>query len=405
MHDSDVIIVGGGLVGATLALALAAHDVTSTVIDAADLDKTAEAGFDGRASAIASASMRMLRAIGVLDRIEAEGCPIRKIEVSDGYAAPSLDFDSAAAEGEPLGVMFENRVLRAALIAAMRAESRIRLIAPARIESTARDSHAATVRLAGGETIRAPLLIAADGRRSKLREDAGIRIATWRYPNAAVVTMVEHALPHDNVAHEMFFPTGPFAVLPMLPGNRSAIVWTVRADEGAAVAALPERALAAEVDKRAGRILGASRVIAPAASWPLGYHRAETMTAERFALIGDAAHGIHPIAGQGLNMGLRDVAALAEVLADGVRLGLDPGDAQLLARYRRWRALDNMMVGAVTDGLNRLFAIPGRPAAVVRRFGMGAVQKLPALKSLFMAEARGTTGDLPRLLKGQLAQG
>jgi 2-octaprenyl-6-methoxyphenol hydroxylase len=403
MYDSDVIIVGGGLVGGTLALALAAHGVTSTVVDSADLDATTTAAFDGRASAIASASARMLRTIGVLERIEAEGCPIRAIRVTDGAAAPHLDFDSADTDGEPLGIMFENRLLRGAIIAAMREQPGITLIAPAQISGTSRDAQAARVTLADGRVLAAPLLVAADGRRSKLREAAGIRVAAWRYPSSAVVTMIEHSRPHDNVAFEMFYPTGPFAVLPMQPGTRSAIVWTVDGDSGAAVAALPDRALAAEVEKRLGGLLGDVRIVAQAASWPLGYHRAETMTAERFALIGDAAHGIHPIAGQGLNMGLRDVAALAEVLADGVRLGLDPGDAQLLARYRRWRALDNMMVGAVTDGLNRLFAIPGRPAAAVRRLGLGAVQRLPRLKKLFMAEARGMTGDLPKLLRGELA--
>jgi 2-octaprenyl-6-methoxyphenol hydroxylase len=403
MYDSDVIIVGGGLVGGTLALALAAHGVTSTVVDSADLDATTTAAFDGRASAIASASARMLRTIGVLERIEAEGCPIRAIRVTDGAAAPHLDFDSADTDGEPLGIMFENRLLRGAIIAAMREQSGITLIAPAQIIATNRDAQAARVTLADGRVLAAPLLVAADGRRSKLREAAGIRIAAWRYPSSAVVTMIEHSRPHDNVAFEMFYPTGPFAVLPMQPGTRSAIVWTVDGDSGAAVAALPDRALAAEVEKRLGGLLGDVRIVAKAASWPLGYHRAETMTAERFALIGDAAHGIHPIAGQGLNMGLRDVAALAEVLADGVRLGLDPGDAQLLARYRRWRALDNLMVGAVTDGLNRLFAVPGRPAAAIRRFGLGAVQRLPRLKKLFMAEARGMTGDLPKLLRGELA--
>jgi len=214
--------------------------------------------------------------------------------------------------------------------------------------------------------------------------------------------MIQHEIPHGNVAFELFYPAGPFAILPMQPGTRSAIVWTVRASDAAATLALPERAFLAEIDKRVGGLLGALTLAAKPSSYPLGFHHAERYTDRRFALVGDSAHGIHPIAGQGLNMGLRDAAALADVLTESVRLGLDIGSPEVLNRYQRWRGFDNMAVAASTDLLNRLFAIPGRPAAMIRRTGMAAVNRLPPLKRFFMAEARGASGDLPSLLRGEL---
>jgi len=264
--------------------------------------------------------------------------------------------------------------------------------------------HGVTVTLADGTLLTAPLLIAADGRRSKIRDGAGIAVARWTYPQTAIVTMIEHAEPHDNTAFELFYPTGPFAILPMQdsPGgaHRSAIVWTVENDAAPGTLKLGRRGLAAEIEARIGGLLGTVTVVAPAASYPLGYHHAATYTAERLVLIGDAAHGIHPIAGQGLNMGLRDVAALTEVLVDSARLGLDLGAPAVTARYSAWRRLDNSMVGSVTDGLNRLFVLKGRVPAAARRFGLSAVERVPLLKQRFMAEARGETGDRPKLLTG-----
>lgn len=416
MNESDVIIVGGGLVGMTLALALDAHGLSSAVVDAADLSTTLAPGFDGRASAIASASARMFRAIGLWDRIAEHGCAIDEIRVTDGLSPLHLHFDARDGDTGPLGYMFENRVLRAALIDAGNAASQVRVHAPARYRKVERTATGASVELADGTILTAPLVIAADGRRSALREAAGIRVAQWRYDQTAIVTMIEHEVPHGGVAFELFYPTGPFAILPMKTagapagatdvtstgtiGGRSAIVWTVRADDAAAYLGLPERVLAAEIAKRMGGFLGAVRLIAPASSYPLGFHHAERYVDDRLALIGDAAHGIHPIAGQGLNMGLRDIAALAEVLVEGARLGLDLGDPQLLARYQRWRRLDNALVSGTTDILNRLFALPGRPAATLRRLGLAAVERVPPLKRFFMAEARGETGDLPKLLQG-----
>ncbi len=403
--NADVIIIGGGLIGSTLALALARHDMSSIVIDAQDLTATTAAGFDGRASAVASASAQMLRILGLGDVFDAHGCPIRAIRVTDGTAPQFLHFDTGST-ADPLGIMLENRLLRTALLAAVQAEPLVTLLAPAQVASLTRDDHAATVTLADGRVFTAPLAIAADGRRSATREAAGIRIATWSYPNAALVSMVAHSEPHGGVACELFYPSGPLALLPMTDHGdgraRSAIVWTVDAAAAAGARKLGPRALAGEIAARIDGTLGDIEVIAPQAVWPLGYHHAATYQAQRLLLIGDAGHGVHPIAGQGLNMGFRDVAALTEVLVDAARTGLDLGSPAVLDRYGAWRRLDNAMVGAVTDGLNRLFAIPGRLPAAVRRFGLAGVQRLPPLKARFMAEARGETGTLPALLRGEL---
>lgn len=406
--QSDVIIIGGGLVGMALALALDAHGLTSAVVDAADLDATLAPGFDGRASAIASAPARMLRAIGLGQVLDDHGCAINQIRVTDGLSPLHLHFDARTegAAADPLGYMLENRLLRVALMAAAKPAKHVSVFAPARVADIRREATGATVTLADGTELRAPLVIAADGRRSMVREGAGIRVSSWRYPQTAIVTMIGHERPHDSIAFELFYPTGPFAILPLkgVPQapNRSAIVWSIENDDAPGYTKLGPRALAAEIDKRIGGFLGKIELIAPSSSYPLGFHHAETYSAERLLLIGDAAHGIHPIAGQGLNMGLRDVAALAQVLVESARLGLDLGAPAVLARYSAWRRFDNSMVAGVTDALNRLFALKGRGPALVRRLGLAGVERIAPLKARFMAEARGETGDLPALLHGEL---
>ena len=258
--------------------------------------------------------------------------------------------------------------------------------------------------LGDGSVLEGSLLVAAEGRQSPAREEAGIALARWGYGHRAIVTALAHEKPHDNVAWEIFYPAGPFALLPLLDlpdgRHRSALVWSVAEQDAGGVLALSPRAFLAEAFKRMGGMFGGLDEISRRMSYPLSFQHAGKIAGERLALVGDAAHGIHPIAGQGLNLGLRDAAALVEVLADGMRLGLDPGDAQLLARYERWRSLDNFMVASVGDGLTRLFGVPGRLPSAVRRLGMAAVQRMPPLKRYFMDEARGMSGKLPELLRG-----
>ena len=402
MTHADVIILGGGLTGLTLALALDHHGLTSIVVDPVDPATTMAAGFDGRASAIASASWNMLEAIGLGARLAGKGCPIRTIRAADGLTPRAILFD--APEGEaPLGTMFENRLLRETLATAAAEAQGLTLLAPARPAATHRDPDRVTVTLEDGRVLTAALLIAAEGRNSPSRAAAGITVARWTYDHAAIIATLGHERPHDNVAHELFYPSGPFALLPMLDdadGHRSAIVWSVAARDAAAMLGLPDRAFVAEAEKRMGGMLGRLRSASPRSSYPLGFHHAVRITDTRLALVGDAGHGIHPIAGQGLNLGFRDVAALVEVLVDGARLGLDLGDAQLLARYQRWRALDTFLVAGTTDALTRLYGVKGPVARSVRRFGMDIVEHTPPLKRLFMAEARGESGELPKLLQG-----
>jgi 2-octaprenyl-6-methoxyphenol hydroxylase len=399
MERADVIILGGGLIGLTLAIALDRHGLSSIVVDPADPATIAGIAYDGRATAVASASWRMLETLGTAGRLDGEGCPIRSIRVSEGLAPGGIVFDAPDGD-DPLGIMVENRRLRAVLREMAEQSPNVKLMMPARVAESVRDQAGVRVALDDGRILAAPLLIGAEGRSSPAREAANIPVARWRYDHAAIVVTVAHERPHQNVACEIFYPTGPFAILPMLPGTRSAIVWSVPAADAAAFVDLPDRAMAAEIGKRMGGFLGRLEMAGPRWTYPLGFHHAARMTAERLALAGDAAHGIHPIAGQGLNLGLRDAAALAQVLVEGARLGLDLGDAQILSRYERWRGLDTFMVAAATDGLTRLYAIPGRTASAVRRLGMGVVGRLGPLKDQLMAEARGESGELPLLLRG-----
>lgn len=399
VEKHDVIILGGGLVGQTLGIALSAHGLRAAIVDPM-LPTVALAGdFDGRASAIASASWRMLEAIGVAEALKPHGCQIHRIEVRDGIQKDALDFTTPD-DDEPLGIMVENRIVRAALREAALKAEHLTLHIPARAAHVDRGEAGVRVTLDDGTLLAAPLLIAAEGRHSPTREAAGIKIAKWQYNDTAIISAFDHAKDHGNVAHEIFFPAGPFALLPLLPGTRSALVWTVSAKDAPGMLALSDRAFLAEVSKRTGGLLGDIKFAAPRSSYPLGFHHAAKITAERLALVGDAGHGIHPIAGQGLNLGFRDVAALVEVLVDGARLGLDLGDPQLLTRYERWRSLDSLSISVATDVLARLFAVPGKRARSLRRFGLGTVQKLAPLKSLFMSEARGMSGALPKLLQG-----
>jgi 2-octaprenyl-6-methoxyphenol hydroxylase len=403
----DAVILGGGMVGMTLAIALARQGMTTHVVDAADPSDTTAADFDGRASAISTASWNLYTNLGMADALVAKGCPIDAIAVTDGMKPGRIDFRPTPEEGS-LGRMFANRDLRIAMYAVAAECPEITFHTRAKVVSRERDAHGVRVTLADGKVLTGALLVGAEGRASPTRDEAGFTPARWSYGHRAIISGLVHEKPHGNTAWEIFYPAGPFALLPLLDDpdsgpdgkHRSALVWTVAEKDAAGVLALSDRAFLAEVQKRVGDIFGKLAIGARRSSYPLNFHHTARVTADRLVLVGDAAHGMHPIAGQGLNLGLRDVAAFAEVLSEGARLGLDPGDAQTLARYERWRASDTLMVATATDVLTRLFGLPGKLPSAVRRLGMGGVQRLPTLKRWFMDEARGMNGDLPQLLRG-----
>ena len=402
MDRADVIILGGGLVGLALAAALDSSGLSSIVIDPADPEARKDAAFDGRTSALSSSSKRMFDTIGISEHFPVPGCPIRRIEVADGLEAGGLCFDPGE-DDEPLGWMNENRHLRAALLGRAEAGKNIWLMWKATPAQVDRAEHGVTVKLRDGRVVGAPLLIAAEGRNSPMREAAGIRCARWKYDHSAIVSTLRHQLPHDNVAYEIFYPSGPFALLPMTDdegGHRSAIVWSVSHEDAKGFLSLSDDDFSVEAEAAMGGFLGKIGLLAPRSTYPLGFHHAARITDHRLVLVGDAGHGMHPIAGQGVNVGYRDAAALAQVLVEGARLGLDLGDQQLMTRYQRWRSLDTFMVSLATDSLTRIYGVPGRTASKVRRLGMGIINRIGPVKDRLMAEARGTSGDLPLLLRG-----
>ena len=399
-ESADVLIAGGGMVGLTLACALGGVGVRVVVVDRNDPAAARAEAFDGRASAIAFASQRQLAAIGAWRDMAEEAQPILKIRVSDGPSRLFLHYDHRELGGEPLGYMVENRVIRRALYAAAGRSKTLRLLAPRTVERLEPGPGRVTARLSDGSTLRAALVVAADGRNSALRRAAGIRAVEWRYPQAGIVCTVVHERDHGGAAQERFLPAGPFAILP-LKGKRSSLVWTERAELAPAIMALEEARFEEEMRERFGDFLGAVRLLGPRWCYPLSFLHAESYVAKRLVLVGDAAHCMHPLAGQGLNMGLRDVAALAEILVEARRLGLDVGAERVLERYQRWRRFDNLVLLAVTDSLNRLFSNEIPPVRLARDLGLAAVNRVPPLKRLLMRHAGGTLGKLPRLLQGQ----
>ncbi len=397
--QTDIIISGGGMIGMATAVALAQNNLDVALIDLAPPQTALAPAFDGRASAIAFASYRMLDAIGVWDAMSAHAQPINDIRVSDNNSPLFIHFDHNELGDGPLGFLVENRHIRHALDQAVAKAANITRLAPDRIADLVHNTSNARATLESGQTIDAKLVISAEGRTSPLREGADIRTMEWSYRQTGIVATVEHEYDHQGVAHERFMPGGPFAILP-LTGNRSSLVWTEATDIAATIMTLGERGFNAEMRKRFGDFLGHVETVGPRWSYPLNFHHAETYVGERLALVGDAAHGIHPIAGQGLNLGLRDVATLAQVLVETTRCGLDIGTPLTLERYEKWRRVDNLTLSLVTDGLNRLFSNDIGPIRIARDLGLGAVQQIPPLKKFFMKHARGTVGHLPRLLEG-----
>ncbi len=397
---TELIIVGGGLVGLTLAIACAEGGIEVAVIDREAPEAMLAEPFDGRTTAIAYGSQQVLGGIGLWPMVAADAQPILEIRVADGGSPFFLHYDHRDLGDRPLGYIVENRVLRRALIERARSLPRLAHLAPMSVVEVERTALGVLARLADGRTLRGELVAACDGRASPLRQKAGIDTVSWDYPQIGIVCTVRHEAPHRGIAVEHFLPAGPFAILPMT-GNRSSIVWTERADLAPRLMALDDRAFAIELQRRFGDFLGAIAVEGPRWSYPLSLMHAERYTARRLALVGDAAHVIHPIAGQGLNLGIRDIAALAELIVDTRRLGLDIADAQALARYERWRRFDNLTLAAVTDGLNRLFSNAVPPVKLARDLGLMAVDRLPPLKRVLMRHAMGVIGELPRLVRGE----
>jgi 2-octaprenyl-6-methoxyphenol hydroxylase len=398
----DVAIVGGGMTGLALACALGTDGIATVVVDRMPADAPPSRNADPRVTAIALGSARFLRAVGAFDAMAAAGQEILDIEVREARSPFAVHYDHADLGAEPMGWIVENAVIRDALLARLRELPAVELRMPATYATVATDRDAATIALEDGRRIRAGLLVAADGKFSKLRERLGIRASYKDYGQDGIVATLAHARPHDGLASEHFFPDGPFAVLPM-PGDRSSIVWALERALAKEVAALPADAFVAEVADRVGERLGAIELASPVRSFPLLLSTVDRFTATRAALVGDAAHGIHPIAGQGWNLALRDVAALAEITADRAALGLDLGAPEALDAYERWRGVDTSTLVAITDGINRLFANDLTPLRVARNLGFAAVDRLPFAKRLFMRHAMGAMGDLPRRMRADAA--
>ncbi len=396
----DVLVIGAGPIGALTAILLAQAGFDVAVVEAGDPDRLARPGSDGRAIALALSAQRAVVAAGLWDRLAPVAEPILDIQVTDGKAPVFLHYDHTAIGDDPFGWIIENEEIRGATLARLEALDRVRLLAPARVTAWNFDGARVTADLADGRTIRAALAVAADGRPSPTRQAAGIGITNWDYRQSGIVCAIGHEKPHNGIAHERFLPAGPFAILPMT-GNRSGIVWTERSDLAPAIVAQDEDLFLAELSERVGGFLGKLRLASPRHFYPLSLQMADRITAPRLALVGDAAHGMHPIAGQGLNLGIRDVAALVEAVVDAGRIGLDPGSPDVLDRYGRWRRFDTVTMLTVTDGLNRLFSNQVVPLRLARDAGLAAVEHLPAAKRLFMRHAMGVVGDLPRLLRGE----
>ena len=401
----NVAIAGGGFAGCSLALALAKLAPQGFRIALIDAEPAQASGAnDARALALTAATRNLLSALDLWDELAPSAQAIEAIEITDSPLIASvrphfLGFDAELKDDGAKAHIVEHGALTRVLAEAVARTDAIETVAPDTVTDYAADTFKVVVKLGSGKTIEAALLVAADGKRSRLRERAGIKCVGWSYPQIGIVTTVAHARPHHGKAVQHFLPSGPFAMLP-LTGNRSSIVWTEEKARGEAIVAMDEAGFLAELTKRFGLRLGEISLAGPRQSFPLDLQIARAFVADRLALIGDAAHVVHPLAGQGLNIGMRDVAALAETVVEATRLGLDIGSAATLERYSRWRRFDSAFSAAVMDGLNRLFSNDNAPLRTLRDLGLGLVDRAPPLKRFLVSEAAGATGTLPRLLKG-----
>ncbi len=417
MMNCDVIIGGGGMVGLSLAIALAQGGLEVVVADPVPQTAATDVNFDGRVCALSYASVRMFQALQVWDYLVNDAQPINDILVTDAKfgAEPSpfsLHFDAAEAHADALGHIVENRHTRTALFKVASKLSNLRLIAPAALTNLTYEGAGIVATLANGETVKASLAIAADGRDSPMRELMGLKIISWSYAQWGIVTTVAHEKPHNGVAYEHFLPAGPFAILPMTSLktedgqktiHRSSLVWTEKDTLAPAMMKLDDASFDAEIVRRFGNHLGATKAAGPRWSYPLKFHLARGYVTPRFALAGDSAHGIHPIAGQGFNLGLKDAAALSEIVLDAARLGLDIGNLATLKKYERWRRFDSLVMSFAMDGLNRLFSNEIAPLRVLRDVGIGLVDAVGPARRFFMRHAGGDVGKLPRLMRGEAA--
>lgn len=406
--DADIVIVGGGDVGAALSVACAGAGLSTIMVDAVALDVRAAEGFDARAYALGAASVAMLSTLGVWPRLAGQSQRMNRIEVFEGAvgerfgpegAAPLLSFGPDAFDGASFSHMVEDSSLRPALAAALK-ESGVRTLAPERVVAVEPGVAGATARLASGGSLSAGLVAACDGRRSALARAAGLGWAEGRYDQTGLICVLRHERPHEGVARQVFYPSGPFAMLP-LKGDRCSIVWSERSARAREIAALDDGAFLREAAARTGGALGGVALDGKRGAFPLSMTLAHEMIADRLALVGDAAHGVHPLAGQGLNLGLRDAAALAEILVEARRRGEDLGAPAVLARYQEWRRFDNTAMATGMDAVARLFSNDLAPLSGLRRAGLRLVDGSPALKRRFAAMAAGRAGDAPALLRGR----
>ncbi|WP_380055715.1 FAD-dependent monooxygenase [Falsihalocynthiibacter sp. SS001] len=403
--DTDILIVGGGLNGASMALAFSQAGLTTTLIDALPVQTRKSDTFDGRGYALALASQRMLSALGVWPEVADHSQPILDVKVTDGRAGegPSplmLHFDHAELEEGPMGYMVEDRFLRVALLNALDAQENITSISGETVIAQETNNTRVRVTLSNGKTISARLLVGSDGKKSGTAERAGISRNVKDYGQTALVAAVAHEKPHNGCAHQFFMPAGPLAILP-LPGNVSSIVWSETHENAARISSLSDDAFLEELRPRFGSFLGEISLAGGRFSYPLVLSMAQAKIAQRTALVGDAAQGIHPIAGQGLNLGLRDVGALAQVVVEAKRRGEDIGAIDVLERYQQWRRFDTNALAGATDGFNALFSNDNPALRAVRDIGLGIVNALPPVRRRFMREAAGLTGELPKLLQGR----